>query len=142
MINRLEYMREWRKKNATHVKQKRKVYYLANKEKILAKSFGNYHKSYKFKRKNNSEHYKELDKQSSLRKRAKRRDLLQSLRKELGGKCSRCDYSEEIRILQFHHHEDNKIDNVTNLQSLPRIEVEARKCILLCPNCHAIEHLP
>lgn len=86
------------------------------------------------------EKYRELARLASLKKRDKRRGLLRRLREEMGGKCSHCP-CDIVDILQFHHHEDNKDANVTEIQSLKKIPEEAKKCMLLCPNCHAIETL-
>lgn len=138
--NKIEYYREWRKKNADYVKQQRIEYYEKNKNHILAKSFKNYHEGYKQKRKANPEYYKELDRQKSAKKYAKRKALLLQLRLEMGGKCTKCGYDDEPRILNFHHLGD-KINNVANILVLNKIKEEAKKCILLCPNCHTLEHL-
>jgi hypothetical protein len=63
--------------------------------------------------------------------------------KEHGGKCSRCEYSVSQRILHFHH-----IDPTTKSfeiadklsANLDILREEAKKCILLCPNCHGEKH--
>lgn len=63
--------------------------------------------------------------------------------KKLGNKCSKCGYCEHVGALQFHHTDPNlkKFSiNSTNLLRQDRIE-ESKKCILLCANCHAIEHV-
>ena len=54
----------------------------------------------------------------------------------LGGKCVRCGESD-ILALDFHHIE-HKVTNVANLRLKPWLEfiTEARKCELLCRNCH------
>ena len=72
--------------------------------------------------------------------RAKRRavDLL-------GGACSRCGWDEHIAGFQFHHPDPTvKEANVGRLMAhgkpWEKIEVELTKCVLLCANCHAIEH--
>lgn len=61
----------------------------------------------------------------------------------LGGKCKKCGWCGNQAALQFHH-KDSKakefiIGNVAN-KSWDVIKVEMQKCILLCANCHAIEH--
>jgi hypothetical protein len=64
---------------------------------------------------------------------------------ELGGKCIRCGYDEFVAALDFHHIQDDKESTVANLllaavgYKNARLEAalaEARKCILLCANCH------
>jgi len=54
--------------------------------------------------------------------------------------CSRCGYDRYIGALDFHHIDpDTKVDSVLNVLRADAIE-EARKCILLCKNCHCEEH--
>jgi len=63
--------------------------------------------------------------------------------KYLGGKCSKCNWSGDQAALQFHHKDPNQKDftigNVAN-KSWDSIKKEMEKCILLCANCHMIEH--
>ncbi len=64
----------------------------------------------------------------------------------LGGECRRCsftlasDYSN-IAAFEFHHirGKDFTIGNVAN-KSWTVIVRELKKCELLCPNCHRIDH--
>jgi DNA-binding transcriptional MerR regulator len=71
----------------------------------------------------------------------RRRAVKRILVSEAGGCCSRCGYDRCIAALQFHH-----LDPATKsftlskngaTQSIERAREEARKCILLCANCHA-----
>ncbi len=59
----------------------------------------------------------------------------------LGGKCQKCNWSGDQAALQFHHlkGKDFTIGNVAN-KSWDSIKSEIQKCILLCANCHMIEH--
>lgn len=62
----------------------------------------------------------------------------------LGGKCSKCGYkfnNYNIAAFEFHHlySKDFIIGNVAN-KSWELILKEIKKCILLCSNCHRIEH--
>jgi predicted RNA-binding Zn-ribbon protein involved in translation (DUF1610 family) len=61
----------------------------------------------------------------------------------LGGKCQKCGWSGNQAAFQFHHknpkEKDFIIGNVAN-KSWDSIKKEIRKCILLCANCHMIEH--
>ena len=63
--------------------------------------------------------------------------------KYLGGKCERCGWFGNQAALQFHHKDsktkDFEIGNVAN-KSWDSIKTEMQKCILLCANCHMIEH--
>jgi len=61
----------------------------------------------------------------------------------LGGECEKCGWHGNQAALQFHHKDsaekDFTIGNVAN-KSWDSIKKEMQKCILLCANCHAIEH--
>jgi len=61
----------------------------------------------------------------------------------LGGKCERCGWSGNQAALQFHHKDSTEkefaIGNAAN-KSWDFIKKEMQKCILLCANCHMIEH--
>ena len=43
-------------------------------------------------------------------------------------KCERCGFNEFPKILHVHHKDHNRDNNIDNLE-------------VLCPNCHAIEHI-
>ena len=59
----------------------------------------------------------------------------------LGGKCTKCGWQGNQAALQFHHlkGKDFTIGNAAN-KSWDFIKKEVEKCILLCANCHMIEH--
>jgi len=63
--------------------------------------------------------------------------------KYLGGKCIRCGWNGDQAALQFHHKDPREKDfiigNVAN-KNWDKIKIELKKCLLLCSNCHAIEH--
>lgn len=63
--------------------------------------------------------------------------------KFLGGKCVHCGWRGNQAALQFHHtdpkEKDFIIGNVAN-KKWDVIRAELDKCVLLCANCHAIEH--
>lgn len=72
---------------------------------------------------------------------AKRRRRIKALLvKEAGGKCVRCGYNRCEVALEFHHRDaSSKFFNVSakgNTYSLARLRKEAKKCDLLCANCH------
>ena len=52
-----------------------------------------------------------------------------------------CGYDRSIAALQFHHLDratkQFTIGNLGITRSLERMRAEARKCVLLCANCHA-----
>ena len=70
----------------------------------------------------------------------RRRKVKKTLVAEAGGKCRLCGYSRCLAALEFHH-----IDPTTKkfglsrrgARSIATLRSEARKCVLLCSNCHA-----
>lgn len=69
-----------------------------------------------------------------------RRKLL--LIQEAGGRCVRCGYDNSPRALQFHHRDPaTKLFSLSSgIRALETMREEAKKCDLLCANCHAEEH--
>lgn len=61
-----------------------------------------------------------------------------------GGKCERCGYDECIQALEFHHEsKENKEEQVSTLVKdglFNKAWDEAKKCKLLCSNCHRHHH--
>jgi transposase len=71
----------------------------------------------------------------------RRRKMKETLVAEAGGVCVICGYAESMRALHFHHLEpgDKRIEiNAKGVAlALETLRAEARKCVLLCSNCHA-----
>ncbi len=71
----------------------------------------------------------------------RRRRIKELLVQEAGGACALCGYKSWIGALHFHHREPrNKSFSLAQsgvTRSLDRAREEARKCVLLCSNCHA-----
>ena len=138
------YCREWRIKNRERYLAKKKDCYWKNKNQYREEAKGRARKRYYEvvlpRRRANPELYKLLDRQHSIKRKEVKKRHLRELREKLGGMCVHCGYKEDVDILQFHHHSKNKEDNVSNLQNYKKREAEARKCVLLCPNCHALTH--
>jgi transposase len=71
----------------------------------------------------------------------RRRRVKELLVAEAGGRCRLCGYDRYFGALQFHHvdpatkHFGLSIRGLT--PSIATIREEARKCVLLCSNCHA-----
>jgi transposase-like protein len=71
----------------------------------------------------------------------RRRLIKEILVQEAGGRCAACGYCDCIAVLQFHHLDPSEKrfhlggDGIT--RSLDKAREEARKCIVLCANCHA-----
>jgi hypothetical protein len=60
---------------------------------------------------------------------------------EAGGCCVICGYDRNIRALQFHHVDPAlkrlSLSGQGVTYSIETLRAEARKCVLLCANCHA-----
>ncbi|HUE27061.1 MAG TPA: helix-turn-helix domain-containing protein [Solirubrobacteraceae bacterium] len=59
---------------------------------------------------------------------------------EAGGRCAVCGYSRHLQALQFHHLDPKRkrlgLSSFGVTHSLARLREEAKKCVLLCGNCH------
>jgi predicted HNH restriction endonuclease len=73
---------------------------------------------------------------------SRRRQVKQVLVREFGGACRLCGFDKYEGALHFHH-----LDPTTKVfqlggrgltRSLETLRREARKCVLLCANCHAM----
>jgi transposase-like protein len=73
---------------------------------------------------------------------ARRRRVKRILVDEAGGRCLRCGFSDHPAALEFHHTDPStKEFNLSQhgvTRSLDKARAEARKCVLLCSNCHAL----
>lgn len=72
-----------------------------------------------------------------------RRRTKQKLVDALGGCCKHCGYSKIPQALQFHHVDPKKKDFTISGKSwkYDKLLKEAKKCLLLCANCHIEEHV-
>ena len=121
----------------------KKEWKIKNREKINLQA-RKYTRNYRKRNANNPDFKDKERKRQKIwwqkRKKVKRFQLIE-LKKEGGGCCSVCGYKEEIRILHFHHLRDKQFEISRYTRSIEKIKEEVMKCILLCPNCHAILHL-
>lgn len=65
------------------------------------------------------------------------------IKQEAGGKCSICHYDKCLDALEFHHTSDDKegiVSRLLNLKGFEAARQEAKKCILVCANCHREIH--
>jgi transposase len=73
-----------------------------------------------------------------VRRRKKMKTILVE---EAGGACCVCGYGRNMRALHFHHVEPSQKRHEINAKgvalALETLRAEARKCVLLCSNCHA-----
>jgi len=67
-----------------------------------------------------------------------RRSIKDRLIDLFGGACLACGYRRSRRALGFHHVDPSlKELGVSRMQTWEASLAEARKCVLLCANCHA-----
>jgi len=88
-------------------------------------------------------YYEKNKKKIYERKMRRRRRLKEEIINMLGTKCKICGYSKCNDAFDFHHEKGNKEDHInTFLKSGSRQKIlkEAKKCILLCANCHRELH--
>ena len=77
------------------------------------------------------------------KKMMRRRRIKEELVMALGGGCKLCGYNKSPAALEFHHRKKNKegcITELINNSSKKKSLKEARKCLLLCSNCHRELH--
>ncbi len=71
----------------------------------------------------------------------RRRRVKQILVEEAGGRCRLCGYDRSVAGLHFHHVDPCQkqfgLAHGGMARSIERLRAEARKCVLLCSNCHA-----
>jgi hypothetical protein len=93
-----------------------------------------------------SRKYTDLERKKNVTKRVSewRRRTKIKLVTMFGGKCIRCGYSKCIAALEFHHTDPSKKEFGLSVRGLTRffdkLVEEAKKCELICANCHAEEH--
>jgi transposase len=71
----------------------------------------------------------------------RRRKIKRILVAEAGGRCAVCGYDRCVSALEFHHRDPSEkrftLSQRGVTRSLEKAREEARKCVLLCGNCHA-----
>ena len=72
----------------------------------------------------------------------RRRRVKEILVTEAGGRCVTCGFDRYVGALQFHHRDPStkafEVSGQGITRSLQRLRLEAKKCVLLCANCHAM----
>lgn len=108
-------------------KQRHKAYYEKNREEIMSRTSA-YGKA-----------NRDQTRKTSQRFRKKRYLEFLEFKKTLS--CVRCG-NTDYRCLEFHHLDRSSVhDRISNLyHSKNLFEQELKKCIVLCANCHSIEH--
>ena len=71
-----------------------------------------------------------------------RRKNVSLLKEEAGGKCCMCGYNKCTAALEFHHLDPDAKEGgiIGSTASLAKQREEAKKCILVCANCHREIH--
>ena len=86
--------------------------------------------------------YHNCDKEKRLLAgKAWRRATKEMFVKEKGGCCSECKGVFPSSVYDFHHIDTSEKEfSIGRVKSVSRMREELKKCILLCANCHRIEH--
>ena len=83
-------------------------------------------------------------KSTNTRNREKRRENWQKIFEHFGGrKCQACGIESEYPIYDLHHKDPAEKDvgvGAIAHHSWEKVKAEVEKCVLLCSNCHRIEH--
>lgn len=130
-----KWRRENRKNNPGLVRQKSREY-VQNSEKAQETAA----RCMKRWRDENQEKIKEYEFKRRKEVRPKRRRILIEM---LGDRCSNCLNSFPDVVYDFHHINPKlKSFNIGHriMQSWKLVQEEAKKCVLLCANCHRILH--
>jgi DNA-binding CsgD family transcriptional regulator len=92
-----------------------------------------------FVRRNRSEYRCKRCRVEAVQRR--RRRVKRILVEEAGGKCAICGYDRHPAALHFHHLDPAQksfgLSRRGVTRSIDVLRAEARKCVLLCSNCHA-----
>lgn len=90
-----------------------------------------------------NQHYQNNKKYYNDKRRQYQKDIrvwYQEYKKTLV--CNECGFNHPA-ALDFHHKDDNKEQNISQMQSSGskrKIMEEIKKCIVFCANCHRIHH--
>lgn len=69
------------------------------------------------------------------------REMKREIRMKEFNICSSCGL-DKWNVMEFHHHNDDKEKNCGDIKGFRGWLREARKCIVLCANCHRDLHNP
>jgi len=75
------------------------------------------------------------------RNKNRQRTIKEKLIKLYGEKCHLCEGSFHQSVYDFHHiNSQNKVAQLSKFKSFKSSKEEAKKCIMLCSNCHRTIH--
>jgi hypothetical protein len=69
----------------------------------------------------------------------RKQKVKRTLVREAGGRCAICGYNRSIVNLVFHHVDPSQKSfglNMRTTKAIAAYRAEAKKCVLLCANCH------
>ena len=124
-------------------KEVRRAYYQRNKEKLIAASKTRYLKNKEQLLEYQREYRKANPELILERTRRKRLERLQLGINLLGGKCAKCGGVFDPCQYDFHHVNPEEKEFTIGENVLigeARFISELKKCVLLCANCHRLEH--
>lgn len=87
---------------------------------------------------NHYRHFQQDTKRMRDAAQNKKRQVLEAL--GWAAACSRCGYDRYIGALDFHHLDPSQKNHCVLKMGLDRAIIEARKCQLICSNCHRELH--
>lgn len=83
---------------------------------------------------------KEVREKSQKARNKNRRKAVYDLKMDFGGKCQVCGYNKCLSALHFHHkNPKQKVEDISwflHKKGKKAAIKEAKKCILICGNCH------
>jgi hypothetical protein len=132
---RKEHRKEFYRKNMQKIKEYNQKLFAKKRDMELPRMRAYYQKNIEF-----------------MRKKARIYDfhLRCAFIMEIGSKCSKCGYHEYIGILEIHHinrlnmgeteRRKNHLSNHQAIQRFSAIGEIPKDRLLLCPNCHSLEH--
>jgi predicted HNH restriction endonuclease len=105
-------------------------------DKHLYKDYKEFRKAYR------KQYYQENKEDCNAKGLARLREIKSKLVEYKGNKCAHCNNSYPDVAYDFHHLDPSTKEVWTNLRnrSYKSALKEVDKCILLCSNCHRIEH--
>lgn len=123
---RREYNRKYYQKHKEKIQAKVREYNAANRDKINARQ-----RAYRADKRH-------TDGEATRKRR--NRDVVTKY-KQLTG-CERCGYNEHPIALDLHHRYGPKRFQLSKpgARSRRSLLIELRKCVVLCANCHRLEH--
>jgi len=85
--------------------------------------------------------------QSYVAQQHRGRERKLELIRRKGAECEHCGYDKNYAALEFHHARPHEKEFQLDIRALSNrrwdaVLEEAKKCVLLCANCHAEEHNP